>query len=130
MKCLDTDFLVGVLKGIPEAKTKLGMIDKEGRAATTAITAFELLNGARLSKNVEENINATLRLLSRLEVLYFDLESADFASQVFSELSTRGNLIDERDLFIASICISKGLVLVTRNTKHFSRIKMLKIESW
>lgn len=38
-------------------------------------------------------------------------------------------LIDT-DILIAGICLENDFVLVTNNTKHFSRIKDLDIENW
>ena len=35
-----------------------------------------------------------------------------------------------RDLMISSIAISKDLILVTRNKKHFENIPGLKLEQW
>jgi tRNA(fMet)-specific endonuclease VapC len=34
------------------------------------------------------------------------------------------------DMLIAAAALSRGAILVTHNTKHFSRIKGLKIEDW
>ena len=37
---------------------------------------------------------------------------------------------EDFDLMIASICLANDLILITNNTKHFDRIKELKIENW
>jgi predicted nucleic acid-binding protein len=38
--------------------------------------------------------------------------------------------LDEPDLRIGSIALSRGLTLVTGNVRHFSRIPDLSVESW
>jgi tRNA(fMet)-specific endonuclease VapC len=38
--------------------------------------------------------------------------------------------LDEPDLRIASIALSRGLVVVTGNVRHFSRVPDLKVENW
>ena len=43
MRCLDTDFLVAILRKHPEAKRKMDQLDDEGAHSTTAINAFELI---------------------------------------------------------------------------------------
>lgn len=45
-------------------------------------------------------------------------------------LESRGQKIGDMDMFIAATALEKGLVLVTGNTDHFSRIEGLKIENW
>lgn len=42
VKRLDTDFLVALLRGKSEAKSKMESLDAEGHNATTTINAFEL----------------------------------------------------------------------------------------
>ena len=51
MKCLDTDFLVAILRGKDDAKSKMESLDAEGHNATTTINAFELFYGAYKSTN-------------------------------------------------------------------------------
>ena len=42
----------------------------------------------------------------------------------------RGTLIGPNDLMIASICLARGLTLVTHNVVEFSRVPNLEIEDW
>jgi predicted nucleic acid-binding protein len=42
----------------------------------------------------------------------------------------QNKMINDSDLFIASIAISNKMRLVTNNDKHFKRIEDLKIENW
>ncbi|MCX6582217.1 MAG: hypothetical protein NT166_18760 [Candidatus Aminicenantes bacterium] len=42
----------------------------------------------------------------------------------------KGHLIDDFDLLIGCSAIANGLILVTRNEKHFNRLSSLKIENW
>jgi tRNA(fMet)-specific endonuclease VapC len=35
----------------------------------------------------------------------------------------KGDILDVRDIFIASVCIIEGLELLTFNLKHFERMK-------
>src|SRR2546425_135979 len=109
MKCLDTDFLVDVLRGNEKAKEKMRSLDDEGVQTTTVVNAYELLAGARLDRNESEAIRSVLKILAKLEVLIFDFESANIASRHYADLSKQGALIEARDLFIASMAQAKNL---------------------
>ena len=56
------------------------------------------------------------------------------ASQVYGKVRTNlqraGHVIGPLDMLIAAHAISSGLILVTNNTKEFTRIKELQVENW
>ena len=130
MKCLDTDFLVAILRGKETAERKMVEMDREGRHSTTAINAFELFYGAYKSNQRLTNVEKTKALLERVDVLPFELDSSERAGEILAELSARGDSIDFRDAMIAGIARANGLSLVTRNKEHFARVKELKVELW
>lgn len=130
MKCLDTDFLVAILRGQEIAERKMVAMDREGRHSTTAINAFELFYGAYKSNQKLTNVEKTKALLERVDVLSFESGSSERAGEILAELSARGVSIDFRDAMIAGIARENGLTLVTRNKEHFARIKELKVELW
>ena len=129
MKCLDSDFLIGILRNNPDAVAKAHALDETGKRATTAVNAFEILNGARISMK-QKNIEEAKKLLAKLDVLSFDESAADKASQLFQELRRAGTPVDMRDVFTAAIALENGCTLVTRNIKDFSRIRGLETERW
>jgi tRNA(fMet)-specific endonuclease VapC len=130
VKCLDTDFLVAILRGKEIAERKMAEMDREGRHSTTAINAFELFYGAYKSNQRLTNVEKTRALLERVDVLPFELGSSERAGEILAGLSARGDSIDFRDAMIAGIARANGLTLVTRNKEHFARVKELKIEPW
>jgi len=65
-----------------------------------------------------------------IEVLGLDLAAARVYGQLKAELATRGEVLADNDLFIASITLSQGLVLVTHNSQHYRRISGLDLEDW
>jgi tRNA(fMet)-specific endonuclease VapC len=130
VKCLDTDFLVAILRGKEVAERKMVEMDREGRHGTTAINAFELFYGAYKSNQRLPNVEKTKALLERVDVLPFEFDSSERAGEILAELSARGDSIDFRDAMIAGIARANGLTLVTRNKEHFARVKELRIELW
>ncbi len=130
MKCLDTDLLVGILRRQEGAEKKAGLLDQEGRQATTSVSAFELFYGASKSRMVEESVKESQKLLSRLLVLPLSLGAAEKAGSIYGALEKKGLLLDFRDAMIAGIAIENNLPLVTRNRKDYSRVPGLSIEEW
>lgn len=130
MKCLDTDFLVAVLRGQPEARQKMRDLDSEGRHATTTVNCFELFYGAYMSREKRSNVEGVENLLQRLDILTFELEASQRAGETLATLSAKGQAVDFRDAMVAAVAESKNLPLVSRNRQHFSRFKDLKLEQW
>ncbi len=130
MKCLDTDLLIAILRGKPEAASKVKELDEQAKGATTAINVFEVLFGAQKSSNKAVNLKETLRLLDRLHVTPLDFDASRKAAEIAAKLSAKGEAIDYRDAMIAGIVVENDLTLVTRNISHFARIKGLKFETW
>jgi tRNA(fMet)-specific endonuclease VapC len=130
LKCLDTDFLVAILRGKQEAANAVAELDQEVRSATTAINAFELYFGANKSQNKAQNIKETQKLLSKLEMFPLEHAAAKLAAEISAKLAEEGQPIDYRDAMIAAIAIQNNAVLLTRNLAHFTRIKGLKTKSW
>ncbi len=130
MKCLDTDLLVGILRRHEGAEKKVGLLDQEGRQATTTVSAFELFYGASRSRMVEESVKESQRLLSRLLVLPLSLGAAEKAGSIFGTLEKKGLPLDFRDAMIAGIAIENSLTLVTRNRRDYGRVPGLSIEEW
>jgi predicted nucleic acid-binding protein len=96
------------------------------------ITIFnhaELLTGVFLkaSSKLRRSVEC---FMERLSLLYFTEEASLEYAKIRSQLQNMGALLDDMDMLIAACCITENATLVTNNTKHFSRIKKLKLEDW
>jgi tRNA(fMet)-specific endonuclease VapC len=69
-------------------------------------------------------------LFATVEVLPFGAEEARLAARTRHSLEQAGSPIGPFDVLIAGHALSAGLVLVTNNTREFSRVKGLGIEDW
>jgi tRNA(fMet)-specific endonuclease VapC len=67
-----------------------------------------------------------LALFKGLNVLPFDRSAA----AEFDRLKAQKIRVGTNDLRIASIALSRGLPLLTRNTRDFSRVPNLLTEDW
>ena len=53
--------------------------------------------------------------------------ASKLAGEILADLERRGEIIEFRDAFIASIAITYNAMLFTRNISHFERIKTIKL---
>jgi len=81
-------------------------------------------NPADLWSKIEKSI------LSKVRILNFSYKDALKAAKLLSELYSIGQPIGFEDVMIGAIALSNCLVVVSANTKHFSRITDLKSENW
>jgi predicted nucleic acid-binding protein len=62
-----------------------------------------------------------------LEVVNFNYGSSVEAGRVLADLRKRGETIEIRDLFVGCVCKVSGMPLITRNLKHYRRVRGLKV---
>lgn len=100
MVCLETDFLIALMRKDKDALKKRGNLIAEGeKITTTPINASEPFKGAYLSEKVDENLIAVRGILDRLELLNFNFRATEFYGEIYSELKERGELIGDMDIF-------------------------------
>ncbi|CAL7960308.1 tRNA(fMet)-specific endonuclease VapC [Alphaproteobacteria bacterium] len=126
---LDSDTIIYFLRGNERVVSKIRSIDVD-KLCTTVINQAELLYGAYNSNNPNENIKTITGFLSNIAILGFDSNAARVFGKFKSILRAEGQLITDMDLIIGSIVIDRGLTLVSNNTKHFERLKNLKLKNW
>ena len=129
MACLETDFLISLIRKDPEAIKKFIELEKRNELlAVTPIAASELFYGAAKSKRADENAKVE-SVLSLLDLLYFDLISARKCGELMAYFDNAG-LIGDLDTLTAGICIAHEEKIITRNTKHYSKVRNLKVETY
>jgi tRNA(fMet)-specific endonuclease VapC len=125
---IDTDILIDLLRNVKKAVAFLTKIEESGSLlSTTVINAFELYHGAHKSREREQNLLATRKLLNRLIILPLGLRSAETAGRIYTQLETEGQPIGLRDALIGAITLTKGYTIVTRNVEHFQKITGLTV---
>jgi len=131
MVLLDTDILIGLLRNNKEAvRTISNLLAKHIILFTTSINTAELYFGARLSEKSQENLEAVDKLTKTINIIPFELNHSKIYGEIRSDLQKKGEIINELDIFIATIAIEKDLPIITRNTKHFERIMRLTVDTW
>jgi tRNA(fMet)-specific endonuclease VapC len=127
---LDTDICIYTIKRKPISVLKRMEMLQPGMVVMSAITFAELINGAKKSRCVEENLRRLNALSELIEVLPFDKDAAMAYGDVRSDLEKRGLIIGGNDLLIAAHALSLNLTLVTNNDREFGRVNGLRIENW
>ena len=127
--CVDTDVIVDYLRGREPGKSAFLHWSEKAESYITSITAFELLLGAHLSSRRERRINEVESLLDQHKILAFNRYEAEKAAEKCAELRVKGALVEIRDLFNASICLSKKIPILTKNKPHYERITGLVVET-
>ncbi|MHA2096634.1 MAG: type II toxin-antitoxin system VapC family toxin [Candidatus Hodarchaeales archaeon] len=132
MICFDSDFIISLLRGNKEAKTKVKILEEGPRLlVTTAINALELYIGIVAVDGISgRRIETTREFLSNLTILPLDTSSAERSAYILNSLKKIGRPIGLKDSLIAGIALEHKADILTRNIKHFERVSGLKIETW
>jgi tRNA(fMet)-specific endonuclease VapC len=85
------------------------------------------LPSSRRKRELERRLVTLLAALARAE--WSDEVSRSFGN-LKAELERRGERVDDFDLAIAAHAIVHDAAVVTRNTRHFVRIRSLRVEDW
>ena len=130
MYFLDSNVLIDYLKGtnihVMEALKGMSPMDVK----IPSIIEAELMFGIYGGVDVEFRIRKLEELISSFEIIPFDDSAARIYGKIRAEMRSNGTMIGPNDLLIASTVLSRGGILVTSNTKEFSRIRGLIIENW
>lgn len=94
------------------------------------IVKAELYFGAFKSTRCDENLALLDELNKGFCSLPFDGNAARHYGRIRAELTRAGTPIGPYDFLIAAIALSRRLILVTHNTKEFSRVPGLNLEDW
>ena len=69
-------------------------------------------------------------IISRLKILSLGENEALVAGDILAYMRKTGQVLSIEDVLIASSAITHNFIMVTANTRHFSKIKELNIENW
>ncbi|MDE6725661.1 MAG: type II toxin-antitoxin system VapC family toxin [Ruminiclostridium sp.] len=126
---LDTNICIYAQKGNKKIIDKIQANFEDG-IAISSITLAELEYGVQASIFPQKNAVALMKFLLTIDVLPFDDDCAVKYGKIRADLKKKGTLIGAMDMLIAAHGLSKGLIVVTHNTKEFERVEGLTIEDW
>jgi tRNA(fMet)-specific endonuclease VapC len=126
---LDTDTCIAIIKKHPAALKKIRG-KSVGQVGISSMTLGELMFGAAKSSRPKVAYDALNDFLLSLEVAGFDEGTAITYGDVRASLERQGRPIGPLDTLIGSHAHARDTVLVTHNTREFSRIDGLRLEDW
>ena len=98
---------------------------------TSCICIMELRFGSALRDDFKvfwKKVNQ--EIISRVKIIPIGEKEALVSGDILADLRKTGQSIGMEDVMIAASALTNQCTIVTANTRHFSRIKALKIENW
>jgi tRNA(fMet)-specific endonuclease VapC len=131
MVCLDTTFLVDLVRANPEAEKKLlHFLENDERITTTPVNAAELYDGAYSTKSRKTETERVGGLLEHLDLLEVSLAVCEKYGRLVNDLKAKGTPIGDLDTLVASTALIHRQILLTRNKAHFEKVPGLVVETW
>ncbi len=132
MIILDTSACVDYLNGNKEIKKSISK--QEDLIHITSITVYEINIGLERTKRKLsiERYNKLYKIwtefISAMEIFPLGYKEAEMAAEIYDNLESQGQRIDDNDILIAGIMLSNGIKkIITKNVNHFERIKDIEI---
>ncbi len=121
---VDTSVIIDYFRKRNKRKSVLFQIVDDYTLHLPAVVEFELFAGATDPAKLE----STRYLLQFFVPLPLTSAIAQLAGELYRQLKKENQLIEIRDLLIASTAMEEELPLVTLNRKHFQRIEGLDLQ--
>ena len=126
---LDTNICIFHIKGL-SPKVREAIIGSLDNIKIPVMVAAELLYGVEKSGRRDENRKRYEEFMSYFITVPFDDSAAEHYASIRAGLEKKGTPIGDNDMIIAAIVRANNGVLITNNTKEFSRVPGLNIEDW
>lgn len=130
MYFLDTNVIIDAIRSKnPNLKNHFMKIPSTDIGISSIVIA-ELEYGARHSDNYSKKILQCRIFTKDFTVFEFTKTDAENYGRIRQQLESNGTPIGPNDMLIDAVAMTNGGILVTHNTREFSRIKGLTIEDW
>ena len=126
---LDTNTFIYYFKGFGNVKERL-LVCQPSEIVLSSVVYYELQVGILKSTSPQKRIAQLAYLKNQVHWLDFDEKSAEATAQVRVDLERIGKPIGSHDVQIAGMAVANDLILITHNTREFSRVSGLKLEDW
>jgi tRNA(fMet)-specific endonuclease VapC len=129
MILLDTNICIYIINTRPPQVLARFHQYRMGEIGLSGVVAAELAYGVAKSGSAR-NREALEMFLAPLEIMPFDGKAIWAYGDLRADLERRGQPIGSLDTMIAAHALSLDAVLVTNNTREFSRVSGLRLENW
>ncbi|BCH23900.1 twitching motility protein PilT [Mesorhizobium sp. L-8-10] len=105
--------------------------ESQHQIVISVITYYEMLLGTVGRNASPRHARLVDAFVTRLStILPWDAASAERATGIKQDLAAKGTPIGGNDTMIAGHALAADCVLVTNNTREFSRVQGLRFEDW
>ena len=130
MYLLDTNICIYFMKNTYPQLTERILSSQPSDFLISTVTVFELEYGAEKSNWGDKTRHKLAMFLSPFQLLPFTTDDAVIAGRLRGFLEKNGTPIGPYDIQIAAQGISRGVTLITHNTREFRRVPGLTLEDW
>lgn len=96
----------------------------------STITSYELYTGVEKCSKPDQERGKVDLFLATVKQMAFGVEAGKEAARIRALLESQGQPIGPYDVLLAGQALAASLILVTANTKEFSRVPGLTLENW
>ena len=118
---VETDRAADWLNGQTEALELLKSLAADG-LAISLISLGELYEGIYFGRDPVRDERGLRSFLRFVDVLPLNQSIIKRFARIRGELRRQGQLIGDPDILIGATALYHGLIVITRNTRHFARI--------
>ena len=129
MILLDTNICIYIINAKPPAVLKRFRQYRMGDIGLCSVVAAELAFGVAKSDSAR-NRQALEMFLAPLIILPFDTAAAWVYGDLRADLERRGTPIGSLDTMIAAHALSQQALLISNNTREFSKVPDLQLDNW
>lgn len=127
---IDSNAETAILRPDQRVLSQVRAVLAQGDEVTlNAVSYFEVKRGL-VSPRFQRKLTDFHAFAVTYGVLDLDLPSLDRAADVYQVLRAAGTPLEDADLLVAGIALSRDAVLVTRNLRHLGRVPGLRLEDW
>lgn len=130
MYMLDTDICSYIIRLRPVSVLEKLKQFNASDLCISVITQAELLYGVERSSSKKINHDIIGSFTSKLVILDWDTTAAKHYAILRASLESKGTVIGNMALMIASHALSIGATVVTNNIHHFNIVDGLQVENW
>ena len=127
---LGTDTFIYIRDHRPPRVLERFSTQQPGTIGISVITYGELIRGAERSAHKKMNYEKLNHFIELIPVQPMPVDGGIHYGEIRTALENVGKVIGNNDLWIAAHARAIGVILITNNTKEFSRVDDLALENW
>ena len=127
---LDTNIISYYMKGSDLIEEKIASIITNGDIIRIPIVVFYEIRRGLLAIGAVNKLSIFENIVQIFGLEPMTTKTFLIASEIYANLTQKGQIIEDSDIFIGAVAIENDAILITNNSRHLRRIEGLQIEVW